>query len=131
MSEFTYQKTHLIPVKENGQETAEKKVMVLKVVHKEKRAGEVPVTIVGLLNHDGFVFTINFCYLRWELRMKINVSFHPEYSKKGLKVKFTIHFPGKPYFFHSSNPTKVEASCGLLRQSILFIVRSANLERGN
>lgn len=99
--EFTYQKTHLIPMKENRQETAEKKVRVLKVAHKEKRAGEVPVTIVGLLNHDGFVFTINFSSLRWKLRIKIKVSFHPGYSKKGLKVKFTINFAGKPYFFHS------------------------------
>lgn len=82
MSEFTYQKTHLFPVKENRQERAEKKVMVLEVAHKEKRAGEVPGTIVGSLNHDGFVFTINFSSLRWKVRIKIKVAFRPGYSKK-------------------------------------------------
>lgn len=57
--------------------------MVLKVAHKEKRAGEVPSTIVGPLNYDGFVFTINFSSPRWKVRIKIKVAFHPGYSTKG------------------------------------------------
>jgi len=69
-------------VKENCQERAEKKVMVLKVAHKEKRAGEVPGTIVGPVNHDGFVFTINFSSRRWKVRIKIKVTFHPGDPKK-------------------------------------------------
>jgi len=83
VSEFTYQKTHLLSVKENRQERAEKKGMVLKVPHKEKRAGEVPGTILGPLNHDGFVFTINFSSRRWKVRIKIKFTFHPGYPKKG------------------------------------------------